>query len=91
MFWKKRPPFCDLILHPADTELGEYSILDATIFAHGGISAFFQPPPQGRARKPPKSQVLAMHCESIIRAKACCEQHYLENGDRPATQRADAA
>jgi len=40
MFWTKRPPFCDLMLHTADAELGEYSILDATIVAPDDISAF---------------------------------------------------
>ena len=56
MFWTKKPAFCGLILHTADTELGQYSILDTTITQSGSISAFFQPL-QGLARRPPKSQV----------------------------------
>jgi hypothetical protein len=38
MFWTKKPPFCGLILNTADTELGQYSILDSTVFAHAGIN-----------------------------------------------------
>jgi hypothetical protein len=49
MFWTKKPPFCGLILHTADTELGQYTILDSTVFAHAGINVLFQPPPQGQA------------------------------------------
>jgi hypothetical protein len=52
MFWTKKPPFCGLILHTADTELGQYTILDSTVFAHAGINVLFQPPPQCRARPP---------------------------------------
>jgi hypothetical protein len=83
VFWTKKPPFCDMVLHTADTEIGEYAIFDSTVSAHGGIHAFFEPLPKDKVRKRRKGDsVLKMHCESLGKAKAVCEQHYLENGGR---------
>ena len=68
MFWTKKPPFCDTSCHTADTELGEYSILDTTITECGSISAFFQPP-QGQARKPRKHQCIGTPFETIAKGE----------------------
>ena len=53
---EKEAARCDVMLHTADTELGQYSILDATIVAPDDISALLQAAaerPGGQAAKEP--------------------------------------